>query len=100
MKIPKNYKLFDSTITVEYAKDLAQSARADGQWYASRNLIKLQEANNEYDSDSVEVTFWHEWVHSILDNIGEYEKSKDEKFVDLFARLAKQSINTMEFCND
>ncbi len=97
MKIPKKYKLFDSEIAVEFIDDLMQSTDCYGQWYESRSLIKLQTINDAYTDDSAQATFCHEFVHSILTNMGEFELNQNEKFIDIFSKLLKQALNTMEF---
>ena len=42
-------------------------------------------------------TFYHEKVHIILDTMGERELSQNEKFVDTFAKLLRQSDETANY---
>jgi len=44
----------------------------------------------------VKSTLWHEIVHAILTQMGETERSDDERFVEGFANLLAQVIDTME----
>jgi hypothetical protein len=42
-------------------------------------------------------TFYHEKVHAILDMMKEEELSSNEKFVDIFSKLLRQSDITSEY---
>ena len=42
-------------------------------------------------------TFYHEKVHIILDAMGEHTLSSEEKFVEVFSRLLRQSDESAEF---
>ena len=99
MKIPKSYQLADNTIRVEMSNDFHDAGHL-GKFYLDRNLIKLQSECEKVDLQRVELTFFHELVHSILLNLGYEDQSNDEVFVDRFSLLLKQSINTMEFGNE
>lgn len=96
MKIPKSYQLADNTIKIEMVSDRFNSEYL-GKYFKDRNLIMLQSPNDNIDSQCVELTFYHELVHSILKNLKYTELNEDEVFVDRFALLLKQAINTMEF---
>ena len=96
MQIPKSYKLADNTIKVKVV-DTFHDAGHLGRFFLDRNLVMLQSACEKVDTQRVELTFFHELVHSILLNLNYGELSDDEVFVDRFALLLKQAINTMEF---
>ena len=45
-------------------------------------------------------SYYHELIHLILDNMGQYELSKDEKFVSTFAGFLTEAMVTAEFEED
>lgn len=99
MRIPKSYMLADNKINVVLSNDL-YNLDTLGLYLDDKNLIKLQSASENVAEDKVELTFYHELVHSILRTSRYLELNKDEDFVDRFALLLKQAINTMEFDNE
>lgn len=99
MKIPKSYQLADNTIQVKVV-DTFHDAGHLGRFFLDRNLVMLQSECEKVDAQRVELTFFHELVHSILLNLNYGELSDDEVFVDRFALLLKQAINSMEYSND
>jgi len=58
--------------------------------------IQIQKVwrGKEVDDVSMEQTLTHEVTHCILDDLGYYEQSKDETFVQSFSLLMHQYINT------
>jgi hypothetical protein len=42
-------------------------------------------------------TFWHEVVHAILEDMGQYELNKNEAFVTQFANRLTVAIKTAKF---
>ena len=49
-------------------------------------------------SDSVKLnTFFHELTHSILDTMGEFDLSKNEKFVNTFAGFLTEAMHDAYF---
>ena len=97
-RIPNSFFLGDNRIRIMQTSEL-QNAGVLGIYKADMNLIKLQSANELLSLDRVELTFYHELVHSILEHAKYNELNEDEVFVDRFALLLKQAINTMEFDN-
>lgn len=99
MKIPKRFKIFASTINVVYDNTRLSYDDAIGDCSFTDCKVSLC---NEYKGDKLPLdcvvdTFYHEKVHIILDSMGEHELSKNEQFVEVFARLLRQSDETAEF---
>lgn len=67
-----------------------------GRTYSPRGLILLANTCNgkELPNDSIEQTLYHEVTHAILDELGYYELSSDEKFVQSFSLLLHQFEKT------
>ena len=99
MKTPKNFKLFATTINVKFDSVRLSNESVLGDCSFIDNLISL--CNNykgePISESSVIDTFYHEKVHVILDAMGEHELSKNEKFVEVFSRLLRQSEETAKF---
>jgi hypothetical protein len=99
MRIPKSFKLFSSTITVVYDNERLNDLDAVGLSEIFKFKITLSSKRNEckISEDSIMDTFYHEKVHMILDNMERCDLSKDEQFVDVFAKLLRQSEETAEY---
>ena len=93
MKIPKQFRLFSSVINVVVDNKLMNDAQLYGRCDYSKRLITLCETRNlDPLSDGKKAgTFYHEKVHMILDFMEETELSKNEKFVESFSSLLRES---------
>lgn len=99
MKIPKKFKLFGSTVSVEFNSDKLEKEKCIGLSEYNKHLItltKINEAGNLSD-DSIIDTFYHEKVHMILDAMHERKISSNEQFVDVFAKLLRQADDSAEY---
>ena len=96
MKIPKRFKLFGTTINVVWDNDKCNDLNPYGLHTYSNSTITLSNTDGhiELSEDRIKDCFYHEKVHSILEAMYERDLSKNEKFVDLFAKLLRQSDDT------
>ena len=78
--------------TVEVDNNRMDDASAYGLCVPERSAIYLQDKNR--NEDMIEQTLYHEVIHSILETMGEYELSKNEKFVQGFSVLLHQFEKT------
>ena len=96
-KIPKSFKVFASHVNVTTNDNIRLS---NNQVLGDCSFSDLQiNICTEYKGESVASstatdTFYHEKVHIILDAMGEHELSQNEKFVEVFARLLRQTDET------
>jgi hypothetical protein len=99
MKIPKKFKVFASTINVGFDNARLSNEGLLGSCSFMDNKISIcDEYKGEKISECSTVdTFYHEKIHIILDAMGEHELSQNEKFVEVFARLLRQSDESAEF---
>ena len=99
MKIPKKFKLFGSTININFQDSrLSYQSRLGDCSYIEGEINLCKEYQGENLSEDVIIdTFYHEKVHVILDGMGEHELSANEKFVDVFSKLLRQSDETAEY---
>lgn len=95
-RIPKSYKLFGSEIKVKWDNFRMNDIDAYGEYCHSALTISLSDIDGvrNIDEDKILDTFYHEKVHSILSAMREDELNKNEQFVDIFAKLLRQSIET------
>lgn len=101
MKIPKSFKLFATTITVIFDNRMMNEKQRYGEARYSQSQIVLAETDNHerLSEDKMLDTFYHEKIHSILDAMNERDLSSNEKFVDVFAKLLRQSDETSVYEN-
>ena len=98
-KIPKTFKLFGTTIDVVFNDKEMNDRNCMGESAYAQSKITLTSTAgiNKISDDKIMDTFYHEKIHMILETLGYSEISKDEKFVDLFAKALRQSDITAEY---
>lgn len=98
MKIPKSFQLFATTVDVVFDNTKLSYDSNFGECSYSDAKITLcfSYKGEKLPESTILDTFYHEKVHMILDAMGEHEISKNEKFVEVFARLLRQSDETAE----
>lgn len=96
MKIPKEFKLFGTTYKVVWDNKRMNDKNYYGECDYSKSEITLSttDGTRELSKDKVLDTYYHEKIHAILDMMHERELSKNEQFVDVFAKLLRQSDET------
>jgi len=100
MKIPNSFKVFATTISVSIKdnvrlsnqQSLGDCSFSDGQI----NVCTEYKGDKIPDCTAID-TFYHEKIHIILDAMGEHDLSRNEKFVEVFARLLRQSDETAKY---
>ena len=99
MKLPKSFKLFSTTIKVKRNNKSLNDQNVYGQTDYEKNRILLSKTCgvNKLSRDRVLDTFYHEKTHTVLHAMGEDDLCKNEKFVDLLARLWRQSDETAKY---
>jgi len=99
MKIPKRFKQYGQTIRVAYNAKILNRDEVVGLCDIKQCLIELCPSTEAapISEGKIEQTFVHEWVHIILDSMGERELSRNEKFVQQFAGLLHQGMTTAEY---
>jgi hypothetical protein len=99
LKIPKSFNLFATKIDVvfdnKYCNDHQKYGESD--YSQSKITLSFTDKLNELSEGKILDTFYHEKVHMILDTMMERELSSNEKFVDQFAKLLRQSDETSQF---
>src|SRR3990167_9614326 len=91
IKIPKSFQLTGHTYKVKLVKKI-DSKDSCGEVDNGTKLIKLKKAQKDYTVEMVEESYFHELIHSLLDEAEYPELSKDEKLVERLGRLLHQAI--------
>jgi len=99
MKIPKRFKLFATTINVVFDEKRMNNKGCLGLSEIMHSKISLTKKyhGKKLSKELISDTYYHEKVHIILDSMCEFKLSKNEKFVEVFSRLLRQSDDTAEF---
>jgi hypothetical protein len=96
MKIPVSFKLFGSVTNIVYDNERLNREGKYGEHDYSQQKITLSTTHGvlELSNDKIMDTFYHEKVHAILGAMNERDLNENEKFVDVFAKLLRQSDET------
>ena len=96
MKIPKEFKLFATTVNIDYDNERLSNDGCLGDCTNTHSKITLCDnyKGEKLSKDTILDTFYHEKIHIILDAMGEHKLSRNEKFVEIFSRLLRQSDET------
>lgn len=89
MRIPRQFKLMGHTIRVRYIQ-LANDT--DGEWRTDSKLIALSTRLHKKPRSYKEQVFLHEFLHCVLDHIGQTKLSNNEAFVDSLASGLHQGL--------
>lgn len=98
-KIPESFKLFATQINIIWDNKHCNEKKIYGEANYSQSKILLSNTDDCYKLSDCKMldTFYHEKVHMILDAMNERKLSSNEKFVDIFAKLLRQSDETAIF---
>jgi len=98
-KIPKSFQLYATKIDIVYDNKLMNEKSQYGESRYSESKIVMSDTHNldPLSKDKMLDTFYHEKVHMLLDTMGEHELSNNEKFVDTFGKLLRQSDVTAKY---
>ena len=106
MKIPSKIRIGGQEIMIEMPEHLPDNELGDICVAGGKIRIAKKFSDNEQSETSITNTFMHEVVHGVLDTIGEFELSGNEKFVSPFASLLVDvieeivKVNKEECIND
>jgi len=99
MKIPKEFKLFGSTIKVVFDDKKCSEHESLGIVVYRKNTIYLKRSDDgvPISKTEIECTYLHEVVHLILQRTEFRELNKNEQLVDLISRSLHQILETQIF---
>lgn len=98
-KIPKSFYLFATKINVVIDDVKCDIAEAYGlsEYFKSEITLATKDGINEISDGKRMDSFYHEKIHIILDTMNRHDLSKDENFVDILAKLLRQSDETAAY---
>ena len=74
-----------------------QQRYGESDYSASKITLSHTHGGEPLSIDRIKDTFYHERVHAILNGMQRDDLSSNEQFVDIFAKLWRQSDETLEF---
>ena len=92
MKIPSKIRIGGQDIVIEMPEYLPDNKLGDICVAGGKIRIAKKFSDNEQSETSITNTFMHEVVHGVLDTMGEFELSGNEKFVSTFSSLLVDPI--------
>lgn len=97
MKIPNKLKVGGQDLNVEYTNTIIGDKLGESVlWNGKIKLAEIYKGEPQTDSSKFN-TFYHELTHAILDTMGEYELSANERFVCTFSGFLSEAIRSFEF---
>lgn len=99
-EIPSNYIVGGQNIEVSYPKEIKGDKL--GEVCILGGFLHIAETSDSIaqSKSSMENTFVHELVHSVLDTMGEFELSRDEKFVCCFSGFLLEALKSFKYENN
>lgn len=98
IQIPKSIFLGGAIINIELVERCNNNAL--GTCCIAKSEIKIAEIydiDNVQSDESKQNTFVHEITHAILDTMGEFNLSRNEKFVSTFSSFLSEVIKTAKY---
>ena len=96
-KIPNKFRVGGQEIEVKFPEILAYDKMGDCcMWSGELNISNTYKGHPQCESSKLN-TFNHELVHIILDTMGEYELSNNERFVCSFAGFLTDALTSFEY---
>lgn len=97
MKIPNRLKIGGQDLNVEFTNTLIGDKLGECVlWNGKIKIAEVYKGEPQTDSSKFN-TFYHELIHAILDTMGEYELSSNERFVCSFSGFLSEAIRSFEF---
>lgn len=98
LKIPKKFKLFGQTYTVEIHDDYEDGNDSQGVAQFNKNKIVLQNQKSLKRPDSkTEQVYLHEVIHVIFNELHYAKETYNEQMVDQLANCLHQILTTSEY---
>lgn len=95
LKIPNQIQIGGTTFDIEFI-DRTGGNNMGRTNYASTHITIAKNVDMDVASESsMQGTFFHEIVHAILEELGEYDLSSDERFVQSFSTILNQFTQQM-----
>lgn len=90
--IPKKFSIFGLTYRVTQPKKVDK----DDNWGEHSVVHKRIKVKKDLNQEQKEITYLHELIHTVLDNLEYNELSSNEVFVERFSKALHQILKTSE----
>ena len=90
IKIPNQIQIGGTTFNVEFVDRTGGNNMGSTDYAATRITIAQNVDMSTASKSSTQGTFFHELVHAILEEIGEYKLTSNERFVQSFSTILNQ----------
>lgn len=100
MKIPNKIKVGGQDLNIVFQDTINGDKMGECcLWNGTIRISEIYKGEKQTDSSKFN-TFFHELTHAILDTMGEYELSCNERFVCSFSSFLSESIRSFEYNED
>lgn len=100
MKIPNKLTLGGQEITVIHTDQIEGGVMGNCCiWDSTIKIANSYKGTPQSDGSKVN-TFYHELTHLILDTMGEYELSANEKFISTFSSFLTGALKSFDYGSD
>lgn len=97
MKIPNKLKVGGQDLNVVFKNTINGDKMGECcLWSGNIKISEIYKGEPQTDSSKFN-TFYHELTHAILDTMGEYELSANERFVCSFSGFLSEAIRSFEY---
>ena len=90
MQIPKEIKIGGENFTVEFVDRTGGNSMGSTDYAATHITIAKNVDMTPTSKSSMQGTFFHELVHAMLEELGEYKLNANERFVQSFSSILNQ----------
>lgn len=96
-KIPKSFTVGGQDISVLIHNTIDGDKMGEAcLWDGTIKISEIYKGCKQTDSSKFN-TFHHELIHLILDTMGEYELSSNERFVNTFSGFLTEAVRSFEY---
>ena len=99
-QLPRKIKIGLKWYSVEVVEAMMDKGEMGKVIYPEQKIkigAKSNITGRKYKEEEIRETFWHELVHAILVDMGEYALNKREDFVEEFAKRLSKAIKSARF---
>lgn len=99
-KIPKSFTVGGQEMDVLIVDTIPEDKLSECTiWNGSIRIARVYKGIPQTQSSQCN-TFFHELTHAVLDTMGEYELSQNERFVCTFASLLTEAVRSFKYEED
>lgn len=100
LPIPRSIRVGKKRYSIDVVETMLNKGEMARVYPAERRMQIAQRSNisgKKFKREQIVDSFWHEMVHAILADMGEFELNRNEKFVTAFANRLTKAIQSARF---